>query len=1068
MLPVFFFLSNLLISQDRLGYIRPSTNPALPASYNFQEYVFAEPDDEGVCDGSTNTTARIEEVFFAQTHRHSTDHPFHFIIGHRPVLVQVAVIGSGNAPDVQIEGFMNGQSIGTKCLSGPNNLPPSIALDAPNIEDYFSVTIPKSWVKRGLELEITVGNQSRFLDQATLKVGPYTEMNLVRVDQDYLDFNIEPHVRPEINNFLAETASAIPASVIRYGVFPETIVYPEAIVANETQQVARLKNKAGKEAAGVPNDGYINAAAVVALSTMHVTTDDFLSTIYFGNTLNLAPGGWGGGGNFVSPDYDEVYIHELGHALSLPHWGESAYDIDPEPWQYLFPYGGINNEGDGRGETWNFNQDTYEFVSPICGIDSGRGMLGEERSDCMQRNNFCLEERANGAGPWDGFSDFSAYAIHHNLIGTEGFSGTVPYRGTDSPWNIPYHEGYPIMKLENGERTFTRNEGQLLKPNFRERTRIPGDVKLNTDVYLVYGTAHGSQQQGNIVYKPIKYNGTLLPLVDPTDPTTMQEMKTNLAYREMIRNGGPKDITLKMTYADGSTKHAIVPTHGYIRSEDYNPYYGHFRFDLAHFSLVVPADKELTRVELYRRHLFISDSFDSYSGNILDPNQNITAENFMDEAEYVTEWGPNRPVSLGPNAIGNRVWYDANKNGIDDNGEQGIAGVKVALWGDNDGDGVPDSQSWKGFVTTDENGYYRFEGLEPGPYTVFVWQVDNWEEGGPLNGMIPTPNFTDANNDIDQDNNGRGTAGSDLFSGTIIITADGEPLNDGDPEDDWYNLDPAGNMTVDFGFYCPSACTDFDGDSYGVDVDCNDNNSTINPGNTEIVYNGIDDDCNPATLDDDLDRDGFGIAVDCNDNNAAINPSMIEITNSGFDENCDGLSLIIDNDKDGYNSSIDCDDNNANINDRAVEVPNNGIDEDCDGSDLILEIDNDGDGFTAQVDCNDDDPAINPLAVEIPGNEVDENCDGEFTTSTIEQQIAKQLEVFPNPTTGIIYLKDNDYLSNSFQIVVKDHLGKTVIEHQITRSSVMMINFQPFHTGLFLLQIYTDYGVISKKVLVVK
>ena len=29
-----------------------------------------------------------------------------------------------------------------------------------------------------------------------------------------------------------------------------------------------------------------------------------------------------------------------------------------------------------------------------------------------------------------------------------------------------------------------------------------------------------------------------------------------------------------------------------------------------------------------------------------------------------------------------------------------------------------------------------------------------------------------------------------------------------------------------------------------------------------MVYNGIDDDCNPATLDNDLDRDGFNIPED--------------------------------------------------------------------------------------------------------------------------------------------------------------------------------------------------------------
>ena len=112
-LSILILLCQVAISQDRLGFIRANTNLALPESYNFQEYVFAEPDDEGDCDGSTNASAEIEDVFFAQTHRHSTSHPFHFIIGHRPVLMQVAVTGAGGAPDVWVEGFMNGNSIGT-------------------------------------------------------------------------------------------------------------------------------------------------------------------------------------------------------------------------------------------------------------------------------------------------------------------------------------------------------------------------------------------------------------------------------------------------------------------------------------------------------------------------------------------------------------------------------------------------------------------------------------------------------------------------------------------------------------------------------------------------------------------------------------------------------------------------------------------------------------------------------------------------------------------------------------------------------------------------------------------
>lgn len=56
----------------------------------------------------------------------------------------------------------------------------------------------------------------------------------------------------------------------------------------------------------------------------------------------------------------------------------------------------------------------------------------------------------------------------------------------------------------------------------------------------------------------------------------------------------------------------------------------------------------------------------------------------------------------------------------------------------------------------------------------------------------------------------------------------------------------------------------------------------------EIAYNGVDDDCNPDTPDDDLDGDGYVLATDCNDDNIHVHPNALELCD-GIDNNCNVL-----------------------------------------------------------------------------------------------------------------------------------------------------------------------------------
>ncbi len=89
-------------------------------------------------------------------------------------------------------------------------------------------------------------------------------------------------------------------------------------------------------------------------------------------------------------------------------------------------------------------------------------------------------------------------------------------------------------------------------------------------------------------------------------------------------------------------------------------------------------------------------------------------------ADFGYNWNPDGDVNgnKGQAVLGDRIWIDADGDGAQDPHEVGIAGVQLELYSDPDGDGIYDSLV--GTTTTDANGHYIFDGLDPGAYVVEV------------------------------------------------------------------------------------------------------------------------------------------------------------------------------------------------------------------------------------------------------------------------------------------------------------------------------------------------------------
>jgi|GEM_PF-1482366 len=286
---------------------------------------------------------------------------------------------------------------------------------------------------------------------------------------------------------------------------------------------------------------------------------------------------------------------------------------------------------------------------------------------------------------------------------------------------------------------------------------------------------------------------------------------------------------------------------------------------------------------------------------------------------------------------------------------------------------------------------------------------------------------------------------------------------------------------------CVVACVDKDGDGYGVCPncnisngctynrhDCNDTNSSINPGATETC-NNKDDNCNKETDEgvttpyyEDNDKDTYGNPSkvlnacaqpsgyvtnnkDCDDSNKDIKPGATEICD-GVDNNCNketdegnvcNVYFYCDSDKDGQNAAsstahctdyvcynkyiatcpsiagTDCNDTNSSIFKGAKEICN-GVDDNCDGKidegvKTTFYKDNDNDNYGNPTDTT--------QACTKPTGYVTDNTDCNDNDATINPKATEVCNGVDDNCNGKIDNQETKVCSDLIYYCDKDNDG---------------------------------------------
>lgn len=483
----------------------------------------------------------INAVYFGQTHVLKASDTYFGLVGNREALIKAHVINPAApaSPAVSATLSLGGQTLVVP-LTGPATLPASIP-DGPGVVQHsfantFTGYIPAAWVKTGLRVTVTAGSVSTTITD--MKVGAPSKVLMTMLDIHYFSQTTGNYPNGTFDEIEAKWPVADLEIRRRSNVvFPELVIPPRSGVP-----AARVKSRADYTAqTGLPFDGEQAAALEWNAALKRAAGRSGGWSLYYLNIYNANAGGQAGGfagvGNGTSVG---ILHHELGHALSLPHWGDSA----------AYPYKGAMHgisapsiyNATHAGPAWAFDLRNKAFIP--CKTQSGNtggNTVGTYKADPMQGGGTGWQEPAY---LMNHFSDYSvnqmrSYLHSHMVV-----------------WN-PALNSYARWNQAAGDYTTTLTNNGVQFPTTRD-----------VQVISIMATMSGAKPDVTMVYPPIgPYTSGLIRLFDATvsadrsAANSLFNLSNNCDYSaRVVQNGVTKTYIIpasSLTSADPLNANSI-------------------------------------------------------------------------------------------------------------------------------------------------------------------------------------------------------------------------------------------------------------------------------------------------------------------------------------------------------------------------------------------------------------------------------------------------------------------------------------------------------------------------------